>query len=284
MDLLKYFTLKFYIRQFKKALKVLLTRTIILISMFIISFLFTIIISILIKTPSIQDKTVSLYKKEDNLYTSLYNCNIYYSDGRHVSMHIGKQCVYLKDVSYSLIVEMEIMNINDIKSNYIESKIEFHSNRSEEIDFTINKITYINEEKNILWILYDILLYIPRKLGYYKGNIVKINYIDELDNRIFQLLRADLIIQDSLIEINNVNLIFIPNLSFIESIINKIYFFSIFAMFIISFLFQIAVYFLYNIFGYLFKICNQFFDDESERQVDEEEKESYDDINKIKTD
>lgn len=286
MDILKIFTFKFYIRKIKNTLKSLFKRTVMIILMFLISFLFTLIVSILIKAPNIQEKNLNLYKKENNLYTNLFNCNIYISDDRHYDMHIGKQCVYLNSISYSVIVEMEIMNMIELKSNYIETRIDFHSNRSKEHDFNIDKISYIKEEKSLVSIIYDFLQYIPKKLGYFQGNTVKINYIDELDNRIFQLSSLDLIIIGSLIEIKTIKLTFLPNLSFLQSFISKIYIFSIFSVFIFSFLFQIAVYFLYNIISYLYNIIKFLFEDdyiESNSQVDEEEKESYDDFHKVKT-
>lgn len=285
MDILKIFTFKFYIRKIKNTLKSLFKRTVMIILMFLISFLFTLIVSILIKTPSIQEKNLSLYKKENNLYTNLFNCNIYFSDDRHYDMHIGKQCVYLNSISYSIVVEMEIMNMNELKSNYIETKIDFHSNKSKEHDFNIDKVSYIKEEKSLISIIYDFLQYIPKKLGYFQGNVVRINYIDELDNRIFQLSSLDLIIIDSQIEIKTIKLTFLPNLSFLQSFISKIYIFSIFSVFIFSFIFQIAVYFLYNIISYLYNTVKFLFEDDyiESSYIDEEEKESYDDIHKIKT-
>ena len=201
-----------------------------------LSILITFFVSVIIRVPSEMSKELSYYVENKYLTSEIHtSCNF------NEEVNSNNQCIDILKKQYSIYIDLDII-LSDSLPIYLESEIEFFSEKHPEKNFSIKKVTFLKEESKLIQVVSDLLLLIPRLFGYYNSEKLTIAFINDFDNSIFNLEKIKYIINSNQIGISNSNIYFIPNLSFVQYFIGKIYYLTLCLILIGSFISQVLMY------------------------------------------
>lgn len=216
---------------------------------FFISTTITYLFNIIVRVPSNLSKKIDFYIENEALVSEIYtNCLEEYEHNSN------KNCLNLESGLYTILVELNIVkfynNAGEIQdqAGLIETQLEFNSENNPKRDFLIKKVVFLKEENKIVKLIYDVVSIFPRLLGYLNSEKVIINFTSELNSSTFDLEKVKLTLFNKNITLDECKIMFLPNLSYLQYFMGKMYYISLFAVFFSVFFGIIISYLIYNIY------------------------------------
>lgn len=193
-----------------------------------ISTTITYFVSVILEVPSDLEAELDFYIENKSLVSEVYsNCLTEYQ------VNNNRNCVNLSKASYSISVELSILKFDSDtdKKNILETELKLYSDFNYNLDYNIKKVSFITEESYILSLVYNIIAFFPKILGYLKSETILIKYTSEFNNDIFDLEKIKLFIYNNNLSIESARIIFLPKLGYLQYFIGKMYYITLFFTF-----------------------------------------------------
>ncbi len=240
---MKFLTPGFYLTKAKTTLFSTLKLILLLFIMILLSLLLTFICSFIIKVPSEMEKNIAFHLDNGNLISEVHSDCLF-----NTEINSNKQCVDILNKIYSIHIEIDLHK-SKLLPNLFESKLEFFSEKNTDKNFSLKKVTFLKDENKFLQFINDFTLIIPRFFGYFQTEKITVKFIDDFDNSIFHLNKVRLSLETNTLGIDKAVIYFIPNLSFVQYFIGKMYYITLFFVLAGSLISQLLLYFVFTLYN-----------------------------------
>ena len=192
-----------------------------------ISTIVTYFFSIILRVPVSMEKRLDFSILNNKLVSEVWTNCLDEHEG-----NTNKNCILIDKQIYSVIAEINIVKFNsNTDEKYIESELFFNSEFNTKKNFSVKKLSFMTEENHNIQLIYDYIAIIPRMFGYLKSEKLTIVYTNEFDNEKFELEKISLHLNNINLTLDESKIMFIPKISYFELFLGKMYYISLFLVF-----------------------------------------------------
>lgn len=146
-----------------------------------------------------------------------------------------KNCIFLEEKVYKVKLSLELMRNQAYQNDkYKNFEVQMNLLGLKKIEI-FKKVVFIERFDFLIELIYDVFYFPFRLLGYMNHHSLLINFMDDFDNKKFNLEKIEILIKDHLINIKKATFILIPYVGWFN------YIFGLLRIFILPFAFSVSV-------------------------------------------